>query len=236
MNNYTLIPNELWDSMIDNKEFSRQTRIWAMIARYTICFHREFHELSLSFIADRIEIRRDKVSEEIKKMCDSKMLRSLQEGNKRLLAIGFSVPENGNVSVPVFGNTGVPEKGNQEINNTKINNLNIEQFETFWSVYPRKVAKADAEKAFQAAVKKVPFQQILTGAREYCAFVDREHKDLKYIKYPAGWLRSELWNDYQPVAAGASKIVKLITQNELSDEHRERIRRIHEIRDARKKD
>lgn len=234
--NYTNIPNELWDQMIDNKNFNRSTRIFAMIVRYTVCFHREFHELSLSFIADRLEIRKNHVSEEITKMIENGTLKSIGNDRKRKLGIGLIVPEFGNQEVPKNRNKDIPENGNQEINNNKLKSLNIEQFEKFWSAYPRKIAKADAEKAFQAAVKKVPFEEILSGVRNYCAFVDREHKDAKYIKYPAGWLRSELWNDYQPVASGESKIVKLITQNELSEAHVERIRRIHEIRDSRKKD
>lgn len=67
-------------------------------------------------------------------------------------------------------------------------------FEAFWSVFPRKVKKPDALKAFKAALKKVPFETIVDAV-----LAQKEAKNLKrpkdFIPYPATWLRGEQWGD-----------------------------------------
>lgn len=75
----------------------------------------------------------------------------------------------------------------------------IEQsFPEFWSHYPRKVAKADARKAFTAILKKTPMGDMantLDNISEHLyAYLDeikaRETPE-QYIKYPGPWLRAQ---------------------------------------------
>lgn len=238
---YTNIPNELWDFMIDQKSFSRQTRIFAIIVRFTICYHREFHELSLSFIAERLDVRRDHVSEEIKKMIDSNMIRSRQEGNKRLLAIGLNVPEFGNIGVPKNrdsdvpknGYSGVPKNGYQENNNIKINNLNNDLFETFWDAYPRKASKSEARKAFDEILNEHSFELIMHGVERYNQTIQQENREERFIKYPSRWLRDEAFMDIQfkPVS-NSLRLLELHTSqpNEEEDDYlRQRYARIRDL-------
>ena len=65
----------------------------------------------------------------------------------------------------------------------------------FWLLYPRKVGKGDAEKAFMAAIKENPPDAILAGTRRYRDQVRRDGTQPKYVKYPAGWLRAKRWLD-----------------------------------------
>ena len=65
----------------------------------------------------------------------------------------------------------------------------------FWLLYPRKVGKGDAEKAFMAAIKENPPDAILTGTRRYGDQVRQDGTQPKYVKYPAGWLRAKRWLD-----------------------------------------
>lgn len=233
---YTQVPNAMWDQMIDNANYPNHMRIWAIVFRYTVCFHREWHEISLSFIADRTGMIRNNVSRELKTMIKNGMIREQIEGKKRLLAVGTvieldngGVIKNDNRSVIKNDNSGVIGSDNQEINNIKINNLN-NMFIQFWNEYPRKNAKADAQKAFESAIKKAPFELILDGAKTFRKLMEQENRDVRYIKLPAGWLRSELWNDYQPVQT-ESKIVRIVTQNDSGAENHDRILEIYKHRE-----
>src|SRR5699024_8893201 len=66
-------------------------------------------------------------------------------------------------------------------------------FSEFWSVYPRKVAKADARKAFKTALKQADVDDIIAGARRLRD--DPNLPEKKYIPYPGKWLRAEQWED-----------------------------------------
>ena len=68
-------------------------------------------------------------------------------------------------------------------------------FQHFWLLYPRKVGKGDAEKAFNAAIKETSSDAILAGTRRYADQVQQNGTQPKYVKYPAGWLRAKRWLD-----------------------------------------
>jgi len=65
-------------------------------------------------------------------------------------------------------------------------------FETFWSVYPRRESKKDAHTAFKAAKKRAPLEQIMQGAERYRNDPNREQQ---FTKLPATWLRADGWED-----------------------------------------
>lgn len=70
-------------------------------------------------------------------------------------------------------------------------------FDQFYGIYPRHEAKADAAKAYKAAIKAgVDKQKILTAATAYATHV--AGKDPEFIKLPAGWLRSGRYDDELP--------------------------------------
>jgi hypothetical protein len=60
-------------------------------------------------------------------------------------------------------------------------------------VYPRKVGKRDALKAFQAAVADgTNAGRIIEGARRYR---DDPNREAAYTAHPATWLRAGRWED-----------------------------------------
>lgn len=65
------------------------------------------------------------------------------------------------------------------------------EFEQFWSVYPRRVAKLDAQRAFVKARKVASLDVILAGVERYIAdkpaYADWCH--------PATWLNRGRWMD-----------------------------------------
>jgi hypothetical protein len=68
-----------------------------------------------------------------------------------------------------------------------------DRFPEFWSIYPRKVKRPQAAKAYTAARKKAPQDVILAGAQRYAN--DRNLPETSYIPHPSTWLNGECWND-----------------------------------------
>lgn len=81
---------------------------------------------------------------------------------------------------------------------------NSEHFNIFWSAYPKKRGKGQAEKAFAKAFKEamkrgIPldelFAQIPVALERAKNSADWQEADGKYIPYPAKWLNGRMWED-----------------------------------------
>jgi hypothetical protein len=69
-------------------------------------------------------------------------------------------------------------------------------FESWWAVWPRKVAKQAAHKAYLAARrKKVPALLLLSAAAEQAEAWKAEGKDAKFIPHAATWLNEGRYAD-----------------------------------------
>lgn len=66
-------------------------------------------------------------------------------------------------------------------------------FDHFWSTYPRRVAKQNAVKAWQKAIKTVEPDVIIAGAEKYAVAV--QGKEPQFIRHPATWLNGGCWDD-----------------------------------------
>lgn len=63
-------------------------------------------------------------------------------------------------------------------------------FDAFWAIYPLRVGKGQARKAWATALKKTTPAEIMTGLSRY-----KRPDDPKFIPHPASWLNGERWND-----------------------------------------
>ncbi|WP_457028081.1 hypothetical protein [Kitasatospora sp. P5_F3] len=71
-----------------------------------------------------------------------------------------------------------------------------EEFATFWTQYPRKIQKADAQKAFAAALKAGTTAEHLTAmAIRHRAHWTAEGRQPQFVPYPASWLRKGSYDD-----------------------------------------
>lgn len=68
----------------------------------------------------------------------------------------------------------------------------ITSFNEFWSVYPRKVGKQDAIKAYVRALRLTTAEQITEGAKRYANDANRLPQ---YTAHPATWLNRGGWED-----------------------------------------
>lgn len=67
-------------------------------------------------------------------------------------------------------------------------------FEDFWSLYPRRVAKKDAQKAWarmSEGDRALAIQSLPTHIRYW----EAAGRGKEYIPYPASWLHGERWAD-----------------------------------------
>lgn len=79
-------------------------------------------------------------------------------------------------------------------------------FDEFWNIYPRRVKKLDARKAWRTVRRRKPrvsAERILVAATMQLAAWREEDKDLEFVPYPATWLRSGSYDDI-PTRPGAT--------------------------------
>lgn len=99
----------------------------------------------------------------------------------------------------------------------------LDQFDTFWKNFPRKVGKGDARKAFATAIKKTSLDVMLDALRWQTTQPAWTKDGGVFIPYPATWLRAERWED-EPFHAPPNG-------NGKSDPYgqREKMRRVQEL-------
>lgn len=73
-----------------------------------------------------------------------------------------------------------------------------EEFNAFWAVYPRRVSRQDAEKAYQRARIVATADEILAGVKAFRADLSPEDftkERLRYLPHAATWLNKGRWTD-----------------------------------------
>jgi hypothetical protein len=93
-----------------------------------------------------------------------------------------------------------PVSGKQDTKNTitkeqqpiknKQENTADDSFDTFWLLYPKRIAKADALKAWKQATKKKTADELIALTKAYS---ESKLPDMTYIPYPASWLNKGLY-------------------------------------------
>jgi len=67
-------------------------------------------------------------------------------------------------------------------------------FDKFWELYPRRIAKADALKAWNKTLKKKTADELIGLTKAYS---ESKLPDITYIPYPASWLNKELYESVE---------------------------------------
>jgi hypothetical protein len=102
--------------------------------------------------------------------------------------------ENPTQENPMLGN---PMQENPTVKNTNIQKTNIQenQFEEFWSIYPRKTGKGSAKTAYEKAIKsgKVTEVSLIVAVGRYAN--DPNLPEPQFIPHASTWLNQERWSD-----------------------------------------
>lgn len=80
-------------------------------------------------------------------------------------------------------------RGNQ---GNVVRSRDIDTFDVFWSIYPRKAAKGAALKAWGKATKRATADEIIRAAAQYR---DDPNRDDQFTKHPTTWLNGDCWTD-----------------------------------------
>ena len=94
------------------------------------------------------------------------------------------------------------DKDNKTIDkdNKKRTDAKTDDFDAFWAVYPRKVGKGDARKAF--AKVKAPVSVLINAVNTQKQSQQWLRNDGQYIPNPATWLNQGRWEDELPTKEG----------------------------------
>lgn len=68
-------------------------------------------------------------------------------------------------------------------------------FEKMWQMYPRKVGKGAARKAFQKVVRTVTASEFVNAYFRALERWERDKTEIQYIPHLATWLNQERWSD-----------------------------------------
>ena len=90
-----------------------------------------------------------------------------------------------------------PRTLNPEPRTTAVAVLTDGEWESFWSAYPRKTGKAQAEKAW-GKLKPVDRTAALAALPEHVGYWQRNDTATQFIPHPATWLNGRRWEDDLP--------------------------------------
>jgi hypothetical protein len=72
----------------------------------------------------------------------------------------------------------------------------VDGFDAFWSAYPKKKSRSDAEKAWRKLAPSPELtQRILDAVAVQSGTTDWQRSDGQFIPYPASWLNARRWED-----------------------------------------
>jgi hypothetical protein len=94
---------------------------------------------------------------------------------------------------------------------TEVEKRYSEDFEDFWSVYPRRVAKIAAYAAWRKALLLTDAGTIIAGAR---AYADDPNRQEDFTAHPASWLNAGRWEDDPLPERGSSERTKAEIQDD----------------------
>jgi hypothetical protein len=126
------------------------------------------------------------------------------KNNQSRYRFGSIVPDTTDINSPIVPDTHVlnspssrhpcPQLSEFRAFETKAADTTDAEFESWWSQYPRHVAKGAALKAYASPKKHgAAPEQLLAGAMRYAQ--ERHGQDPKYTKHPATWLNGGCWDD-----------------------------------------
>lgn len=152
-------------------------------------------------LADKARVSHDTAVRSLKTLVDRGYLESLGHVERsRTVRYRFLFPsdqiDERSIPISTGDRHGIDErsipKRTQEERDSERTPLDVD-FDAFWNLYPRKVAKGRARKAYRAARKKADADTILAGLRRAAAAFGERPPDK--VPYPATWLNDEGWGD-----------------------------------------
>ncbi|MDX8291442.1 replication protein [Metabacillus indicus] len=113
-----------------------------------------------------------------------------------------------------YGEEEEKEEEKEEEEKENKNSIYSNEFEQFWSIYPRKIDKKKAAKSFKSAMRNHSLKKILIGTDMYAKQVLNTAK--QYIKHPATFLNNDSFIDgYEEREENAKDTAELLKEYDL---------------------
>jgi predicted transcriptional regulator len=166
--------------------------------------HKEGYELTYGQIERQTTLGRYAINEAIRVLTDKGWLRTerTKKDNGQFGPTSFHILDPEAVDSVADDSSAGHSTVEQPTDIKKTNNLektkdkekHLEGFDTFWNLYPKKIAKADALKAWKKATTKKTADELIELVKVYS---ESKLPDQQYIPYPASWLNKELYDTVQ---------------------------------------
>jgi predicted transcriptional regulator len=166
--------------------------------------HKEGYELTYGQIERQTTLGRYAINEAIRVLTDKGWLRTerTKKDNGQFGPTSFHILDPEGVdSVADDSSVGdstmeqpTDNKNTNSLENTKDKEKHLKAFDEFWKLYPKKIAKADALKAWIKATKLKTADELLKLTK---AYAEGKLPEDKYIPYPASWLNKGLYESVE---------------------------------------
>lgn len=108
----------------------------------------------------------------------------------------YPSPSSDNICPPMLSNVADLRPTTYDLRERPTTPASPNGFDRFWSAYPKKKAKGDAEKAWKQIKPDSDLLAVILAAIDRAKGSDDWTKDSgKYIPFPATWLRAKRWED-----------------------------------------
>lgn len=215
--NFTQVANILLEKVSGAKMNGCQHAIVLQVWRYTYGFKRKQHDLSSGFLAKATGYNKRQIERELSKLVDRKIIfQKINNGVSRTLSfnkdyeIWYTPGEladgqkaDGQLAgtPPANKPTVTPgELADQEIKfkqNLK-ENIYTQDFEMFWTEYPKKISKKVAFKKWKSLMKeRVEPRTIIQCAINYSKTCKDRKTDPDFIKHPSTFLNDDRYLDFE---------------------------------------
>ena len=166
--------------------------------------HKEGYELTYGQIERQTTLGRYAINEAIRVLTDKGWLRTerTKKDNGQFGPTSFhildpeavdSVADDSSVGDSTMEQP-TDNKNTNSLENTKDKEKHLKVFDEFWKLYPKKIAKADALKAWNKAIKTKTAEKLLELTK---AYAEGKLPEDKYIPYPASWLNKGLYESVE---------------------------------------
>jgi predicted transcriptional regulator len=170
--------------------------------------HKEGYELTYGQIERQTTLGRYAINEAIRVLTDKGWLRTerTKKDNGQFGPTSFhildpevvdSVADDSSVGDSTMEQP-TDNKNTNSLENTKDKEQHLKAFDEFWKLYPKKIAKADALKAWSKATKLKTADELLKLTK---AYAEGKLPEDKYIPYPASWLNKGLYESVEVAEA-----------------------------------
>jgi len=170
--------------------------------------HKEGYELTYGQIERQTTLGRYAINEAIRVLTDKGWLRTerTKKDNGQFGPTSFhildpevvdSVADDSSVGDSTMEQP-TDNKNTNSLENTKDKEKHLKAFDEFWKLYPKKIAKADALKAWIKATKLKTADELLKLTK---AYAEGKLPDATFIPYPASWLNKGLYESVEVAEA-----------------------------------